>query len=174
MAKKNCLYCGLQLPETTHFCPQCGRLIEDAIRIESGVKIRRTTITTGCLYCGLQLPETAHFCPQCGRLIERGFEIRPIRESELDRLRKETERKDDPIRQQGLSYDCIGPLAHMKKDAHPGNRPKRGARLARRERNTTGALSTRECSSLQSNQPMRFKVQRVRAAPANRFWIIEF
>ncbi len=25
---KGCLYCGLQLPETADFCPQCGRPIE--------------------------------------------------------------------------------------------------------------------------------------------------
>jgi hypothetical protein len=23
-----CLYCGLQLPETAEFCPQCGRTLE--------------------------------------------------------------------------------------------------------------------------------------------------
>ena len=42
----------------------------------------------GYLYCGLQLPDTAEFCPECGRLIERGFEIRPIQESEFDYLHK--------------------------------------------------------------------------------------
>jgi RNA polymerase subunit RPABC4/transcription elongation factor Spt4 len=143
MAKKNCLYCSLQFPDTTHFCPQCGRPIEDAIRVESGVKIRRTTITTGCLYCGLQLPDTAHFCPQCGRLIERGFEIRPIRESELDRLRKEMKGKGNHIRQQGFYYDGSSPLSPTEEDAHPGKCSKREASLDRRERNTTGALSTR-------------------------------
>jgi len=66
---KGCLYCGLQLPDTTRFCPQCGRPIEDAIRVDSGVKMRRTTMAKGCLYCGLQLPGTADFCPQCGRPI---------------------------------------------------------------------------------------------------------
>ena len=58
----------------------------------------------GCLYCGLQLPDTAEFCPECGRLIERGFEIRPIQESELDCLRKEMKRKDDLLRQQRFCY----------------------------------------------------------------------
>ena len=47
----------------------------------------------GCLYCGLQLPDTADFCPECGRPIERGFEIRPIQESEFDGLRKEMQGK---------------------------------------------------------------------------------
>ena len=71
---KGCLYCGLQFPDTTRFCPQCGRPIEeDAIRVESGVKMRRTTMAKGCLYCGLQFPDTTRFCPQCGRPIERGF-----------------------------------------------------------------------------------------------------
>src|SRR2546425_10847409 len=84
MAKKNCLYCGLHLSDTTNFCPECGRPIEDATRVESGVKIRSTTITKGCLYCGLHLPDTAHFCPECGRPIERGFEICPMQESKID------------------------------------------------------------------------------------------
>ena len=55
-------------------------------------------MATECLYCGLQLPDTTAFCPDCGRPIERGFVIRPIQESELDRLRKEMKRKDDLLR----------------------------------------------------------------------------
>jgi predicted amidophosphoribosyltransferase len=31
---KDCLYCGLQFPDTTHFCSNCGR------PTESGFKIR--------------------------------------------------------------------------------------------------------------------------------------
>ncbi len=58
--------------------------VEEAIRVESGGKMRRTTMARGCLYCALQLPDTAEFCPQCGRPIETGFAIRPIQESELD------------------------------------------------------------------------------------------
>ena len=88
-----CLYCGLQLPDTADFCPECGRPIEDAIRVERGRKIRRTNMAIGCLYCGLQLPDTADFCPECGRSIERGFEIRPILESEFDGLGKEMKGK---------------------------------------------------------------------------------
>jgi predicted amidophosphoribosyltransferase len=53
-------------------------------------------MATECLYCGLQLPDATAFCPNCGRPIERGFEIRPIQESELDRLRKEM--KNDLLR----------------------------------------------------------------------------
>ncbi len=92
---RGCLYCGLQLPDSAKFCPECGRPIEDAIRIESGGKMRRTYMAKGCLYCGLQLPDSAKFCPECGRPIERGFKIRPIQESELDCLRKDTKRKYD-------------------------------------------------------------------------------
>src|SRR5215470_18738570 len=101
---KGCLYCGLQLPETTRFCPQCGRPIEVAIRVDSGVKMRRTTMAKGCLSCSLQLPETAEFCPRCGRPIERGFVVRPVQESEFDCFRKEMKRKDDLVRQQGFYY----------------------------------------------------------------------
>ena len=50
-------------------------------------------MTTACLYCGLRLPDTAEFCPECGRPIERGFEIRPIQESEFDCLREEKREK---------------------------------------------------------------------------------
>ena len=84
---KGCLYCGLQLPDATDFCPRCGRPIEDTIRVDSGVQMRRTNTAKGCLYCGLQLPDTTDFCPRCGRPIERGFAIRPIQEPELDHLR---------------------------------------------------------------------------------------
>ena len=51
---------------------------KDAIRVDSGVEMKRTNMAKGCLYCGLQLPDTAEFCPQCGRPIERAFRIRPI------------------------------------------------------------------------------------------------
>ena len=84
MAKKICPYCGLHLPDTAQFCPECGRPVVDATRVESKVKIRSTTITKGCPYCGLHLPDTTTFCPECGRPIERGFDIRPIQESKID------------------------------------------------------------------------------------------
>ncbi len=100
------------------------------------VTLRRTTIAKGCLYCGLQLPDTADFCPECGRIIEKGLEIRPGREGEFDYLRKEMKRKDDRIRQPGLYCVNIGPRARS------GKSPKRRARLTRRGRKTTGALST--------------------------------
>jgi len=134
---KSCLYCSLQLPETADFCPQCGRPIEDAIRVESGVKISRTHMAKGCLYCSLQLPETADFCPQCGRPIERGFRIRPIQESEFDGFRKEMKGNDDLLQHQEFYSDCNGPHADTEEYAHPGNYPECGAHLARRDRNTT-------------------------------------
>ena len=75
MLKKICLYCGLQFPESADFCSECGRSIEDTIRVESGGKLKRIKLTNGCLYCGLELPASAEFCPECGRLIERSFEL---------------------------------------------------------------------------------------------------
>ncbi len=83
---------------------------------------------------------TADFCPQCGRPIERGFVIRPIQEAEFASLRKKMKGKDDLLRQQGFYFDCSGPHAHMEEYARPGNCPKCGARLARRDRNTTAAV----------------------------------
>ncbi len=56
-------------------------------------------MTKDCLYCGLQFSETTKYCPNCGRPTESGFKIRPIQESELERLRKELKEKDDLIRQ---------------------------------------------------------------------------
>jgi len=32
---KGCLYCGLQLPDTADFCPECGRPIERGFVIRS-------------------------------------------------------------------------------------------------------------------------------------------
>ncbi len=140
----DCLYCGPQLPDTAEFCPECGRPREEAIRVESGVKMRRTTMAIGCLYCGLQLPDTAEFCPECGRPRERGFAIRPMQESEFDGLGKEMKGKDDLIRQQGFYSDGSVPLAHMEENARLGKCPKSGARLAKRDRNTTATLLIRE------------------------------
>src|SRR5438876_12365807 len=33
---KGCLYCGLQLPDTADFCPECGRIIEKGLEIRPG------------------------------------------------------------------------------------------------------------------------------------------
>ena len=144
MAKKNCLYCGLQLPDTTDFCPECGRQIEDAIRIESEVKRRSTTkVATGCLYCGLQLPDSPDFCPECGRPIERGLEIRPNQETELDYPHEELKERDTLIQQQGFNYDHSDPLAPTEEEAHPGKRSKRETSVDTREHITNGALPTR-------------------------------
>jgi hypothetical protein len=56
-------------------------------------------MTKDCLYCGLQYSDTTNFCPDCGRLTEKGFKIRPVQESEFDRICKEMKEKDDLIRQ---------------------------------------------------------------------------
>ncbi len=61
-----------------------------------------------CLYCGLQFSDTTNFCPNCGRPTERDFSIRPHQESELDRLRKEIQEKDDLIRQLVLTRTMPG------------------------------------------------------------------
>jgi RNA polymerase subunit RPABC4/transcription elongation factor Spt4 len=144
MANKICLNCGLKHPDTADFCPECGRPIEDAIRVESEVKKSSTTnVATGCLYCGLQLPDSPDFCPECGRPIERGLKIRPNQESELDCPHEESKGKETPIQQQGFNNDESGPLTPTEEDEHPGKRSKREARPARRERITSGALSTR-------------------------------
>ena len=52
-----------------------------------------------CLYCGLQFSDTTQFCPNCGRPTEGGLIIRPIQESELERLRREVQEKNALIRQ---------------------------------------------------------------------------
>ena len=61
-----------------------------------------------CLYCGLQFSDTTHFCPNCGRPTESGFSILPIQESELERLRREMQEKDELIRQLLLTRTLWG------------------------------------------------------------------
>ncbi len=70
---KGCLHCGMQLPDSADFCPECGRSVEVVILSDSKVKQTGTTSTTGCLHCGLGLPDSVDFCPECGRPIERGL-----------------------------------------------------------------------------------------------------
>ncbi len=65
-------------------------------------------MTKECLYCGLQFADTTHFCPNCGRPTESGFRIRPIQESELDRLRREMKEKEDLLRQLVLTRTMRG------------------------------------------------------------------
>ena len=50
-----------------------------------------------CLYCSLQFSDITEFCPNCGRPTESGFIVRPMQESELERLRRETKEKDGLI-----------------------------------------------------------------------------
>jgi hypothetical protein len=61
-----------------------------------------------CLYCGLQFSDTTTFCPNCGRPTESGFSIRPMQESEVDRLRREVQEKDELIRQLVLTRTMRG------------------------------------------------------------------
>ena len=60
-----------------------------------------------CLYCSLQYLDTTHFCPNCGRPTEKDFKIRPIQESELDRLCREMKAKDELIQQLVLTLTWI-------------------------------------------------------------------
>ena len=88
---KGCLYCGLQLPDTTRFCPQCGRPIErgfvirpiqesefDCLRKEMKGKddlLRQQGFYYDCSGPCAHLEEYARpgNCPKCGaRLVKRG------------------------------------------------------------------------------------------------------
>ena len=93
----------------------------------------------GCLKCGIPLDDTTNFCPRCGTATERGFGITPVQDAGLNeykQFRKEIEERDRLIRQQGFYYDCGGPAAHMAEYAHPGNCPRCGASLVKRDRST--------------------------------------
>jgi predicted amidophosphoribosyltransferase len=65
-----------------------------------------------CLYCRLQFSDSTKFCPNCGRPTESGFKVRPMQESELDRLRRKMKGKDNLRPQQGFYSGCSSPLAH--------------------------------------------------------------
>lgn len=95
---KDCLYCGLRLPDTADFCPQCGGPTEKDFKIRpmqesefdflhreiKGKDDRRRPqgfyydfsgllAHKDCLYCGLQFSDTTDFCPDCGRPTERAL-----------------------------------------------------------------------------------------------------
>jgi|SRR5450759_2263675 len=80
----------------------------DTVRADNKGKMRRTPMAKDCLYCGLQFSDTTQFCPNCGRQAESGFSIRPIQESELERLRREVKEKDELIRQLILTRTMRG------------------------------------------------------------------
>jgi len=80
----------------------------DTVRVDNKGKMRRTPMAKDCLYCGLRFSDTTHFCPNCGRPTESGFIIRPIQESELERLCREVKEKDDLIRQLILTRTLRG------------------------------------------------------------------
>jgi hypothetical protein len=80
----------------------------DTVRVDNKGKMRRTPMAKDCLYCGLQFSDTTHFCPNCGRPTESGFSIRPIQESEMERLHREVKEKDDLIRQLILTRTLRG------------------------------------------------------------------
>ena len=118
---KGCLYCGLRLPDSADFCPECGRPIEVAIRVNSEVKMMRTTIVKECLYCGLQLPDSAEFCPECSRPIVKSCVTCANQESDSACPETEIEGKDDLERQQVASSEGSEPHGHditRKHDEH--------------------------------------------------------
>jgi len=184
---KDCLYCGLQFPATAEFCPECGRLLEVAARVEHVGKRKNIIMTKGCLYCGLQLPASVEFCPECGRLlevvarVEHAGKIRninvatgclycglrfPANVEFCSQCGRPIERGFAILPVQESESDWLG--KQMKGKADPGTCPKCGARLATRARHTTGTFSPREFSSFQSYQPMRSQVRKARAASAFR------
>src|SRR5438309_974502 len=99
-------------------------------RDDSRGKIRRTSMARDCLYCGLQFSDTTNFCPNCGRSTERDFIIHP-QESELDRLRKEIQEKDDLIRQLVLTRTMPGEACSTGRRARCGSDGSRASATAR-------------------------------------------
>ena len=100
---KGCLYCGLRLPNTAHFCPECGRPVEVVIRFDSEVEKMRTPITRACTHCGLQLLDRAGFCPECGQPVERGRLPHADQKARDDCPETELEGKDDFVGQHETS-----------------------------------------------------------------------
>jgi predicted nucleic acid-binding Zn-ribbon protein len=61
-----------------------------------------------CLHCGLRFSDSTAFCPNCGRPTESGFSVRPMQESGLERLGRESKEKDELIRQLVLALTMPG------------------------------------------------------------------
>ena len=61
-----------------------------------------------CLYCGLQFSDTMKFCPNCGRPIVSGFIVRPMQDSEWERLRREMKEKEGLKLQPALTQTMRG------------------------------------------------------------------
>ncbi|TMD54354.1 MAG: hypothetical protein E6I93_06965 [Chloroflexi bacterium] len=78
-----------------------------------------------CLYCSLQFSDITEFCPNCGRPTESGFIVRPMQESELERLRRETKEKDGLKRQPVLTQTMRGGTFHSA--AHSTDRRDNGS-----------------------------------------------
>lgn len=77
-----------------------------------------------CLSCGLRFSETTAFCPNCGRPTASGFIVRPMQESDLERLGRELKEKDELIRQLALALPMPG--AASRAAAHPADRSGNG------------------------------------------------
>ncbi len=93
-----------------------------------------------CLYCSLQFSDTTEFCPNCGRPTESGFIIRPMQESELERLRRETKEKDGLKRQPVLTQTIRHGRFHAA--AHSTDRRDNGAGDGKRASTTTRSSET--------------------------------
>ncbi len=115
---KGCLYCGLRLPDTAHFCPECGRPVEVVIRFDNDITVKRTAIKKGCLYCGLQLADDAGFCPECGRPVERDHATNSTQDAEV--YCPDTE-KHDLAQHQNASFTDNNPIGHKPVHKHNGH-----------------------------------------------------
>ncbi len=115
---KGCLYCGLRLPDTAHFCPECGRPVEVVIRFDTHIPEKRTAIKKGCLYCGLQLADGTDFCPECGRPIERDHVTNSTQDTEAGC--PDTE-KHDLAQHQNASFHRNNPTGHRPVRMHNGH-----------------------------------------------------
>lgn len=73
-----CAQCGFQIPEDSHYCPECGYDLRSPI----------------CPDCGFLMPEDSVFCPACGR--EQGGLIKRLRRR-LQRQAKRPPSETTPV-----------------------------------------------------------------------------
>lgn len=65
-------------------------------------------MTKACLYCSLQFPDDAEFCPNCGRPVTSSFPVRTIGQTEVERLSREIQKKDQLIQLLIMALACRG------------------------------------------------------------------
>jgi ribosomal protein L40E len=61
-----CSKCGMDLPDGSQFCLQCG---EPVTTTAGSTDCAVTTASLGCSGCGAKLPEGAQFCSRCGKSV---------------------------------------------------------------------------------------------------------